>query len=333
MDQVAQLPASDRAVLFRETATRRGLTQAIPEKDFWVCWALHRLYSMPDIPKLLFKGGTSLSKCFGLTDRFSEDIDLSFDRTAFGFGGDDDPVKLKSRKRYQKARKELEQVSRKYTEEEFMPRVNDNFRETLGDGFDLLFDPPETILFEYPKAFPTKSYGEDRYVIPEVRLELGARSDHHPTRIANVLSYAAEEFPSEFAVPQCTVVAQAPERTLLEKALILHTANKKNRTLKAGESRHVFDLVMMRRGGVLADVTRELLLEVAHHKLVFANDKVASEAPSQGIVLVPSKASGLEALRSDYRAMNPMFFRRPPPFDELLAELEALEQDLNQFTG
>jgi hypothetical protein len=44
MEKVATLPAKDRAELFRETATRRGLSNAIAEKDFWVCWSIAKLF-------------------------------------------------------------------------------------------------------------------------------------------------------------------------------------------------------------------------------------------------------------------------------------------------
>lgn len=88
MDQVARLTAGERGILFRETAGRMGISSAvIVEKDFWVCWTLRFLFSLRVLPPLLFKGGTSLSKRFGLIDRFSEDIDLVFDRRAGGFRG------------------------------------------------------------------------------------------------------------------------------------------------------------------------------------------------------------------------------------------------------
>jgi predicted nucleotidyltransferase component of viral defense system len=67
-----------RALAFEQAATQRGLNAAILEKDFWVCWLLGTLFSHPVLqPHLVFKGGTSLSKVFGVIDRFSEDVDLS----------------------------------------------------------------------------------------------------------------------------------------------------------------------------------------------------------------------------------------------------------------
>jgi Nucleotidyl transferase AbiEii toxin, Type IV TA system len=68
---------AEQAVYFDEAAARRGLNAAILEKDFWVSWVLGLLFQSPFAKELVFKGGTSLSKVFGILDRFSEDIDLS----------------------------------------------------------------------------------------------------------------------------------------------------------------------------------------------------------------------------------------------------------------
>jgi len=98
MDNVARLPASDRAALFNETGAARGVANAIIEKDFWVCWTLKRVFGLQGEgnPGLVFKGGTSLSKAYGAIRRFSEDIDLSFDRKDLGYGGERDPEKVAS---------------------------------------------------------------------------------------------------------------------------------------------------------------------------------------------------------------------------------------------
>ena len=95
MDKVARLPAEDRAALLWETGAGRGVADTIIEKDFWVCWTLRRLFGLPQgtTATLVFKGGTSLSKAFGAIRRFSEDIDLSFDRVELGYTGDRDPEK------------------------------------------------------------------------------------------------------------------------------------------------------------------------------------------------------------------------------------------------
>ena len=80
MDHFALLPAAERATVFREAAARSQLGSAmIVEKDFWVCWTLQRIFSSQTVPGPLFKGGTSLSKVYKVIERFSEDVDLTYD--------------------------------------------------------------------------------------------------------------------------------------------------------------------------------------------------------------------------------------------------------------
>jgi hypothetical protein len=75
LNRVARFDPSRRAQLFRETADRMGLSEAVVEKDFWVCWTLNQIFTIEQFKeRLLFKGGTSLSKVFGAIQRFSEDI-------------------------------------------------------------------------------------------------------------------------------------------------------------------------------------------------------------------------------------------------------------------
>jgi hypothetical protein len=72
-------PATDRLDVFLATAGQLGTTVQNIEKGFWVCWTLDALFNalQPGGPRLLFKGGTSLSKGYALIERFSEDIDIT----------------------------------------------------------------------------------------------------------------------------------------------------------------------------------------------------------------------------------------------------------------
>jgi predicted nucleotidyltransferase component of viral defense system len=80
MERIATWPAADRAELIREASALKPMPAEVMEKDFWVCWVLNRLFRSSDMArKILFKGGTSLSKVFGLIERFSEDVDLILD--------------------------------------------------------------------------------------------------------------------------------------------------------------------------------------------------------------------------------------------------------------
>src|SRR5438552_4843223 len=103
MDVVARMEPRDRRDLFTEAAARRGTISAgVIEKDFWVCWTLKHIFALGPAPaQLIFKGGTSLSKVYGVIERFSEDIDLSLSREDFGFVGERDPYRAPSGKKKQ----------------------------------------------------------------------------------------------------------------------------------------------------------------------------------------------------------------------------------------
>ena len=76
-DKFLALPPLRRALAFEQAALGNAGQAVVLEKDFWVSWLLGLLFTQPALaPHLVFKGGTSLSKVFGVIDRFSEDIDL-----------------------------------------------------------------------------------------------------------------------------------------------------------------------------------------------------------------------------------------------------------------
>jgi hypothetical protein len=78
-DAFLLLAAEDRREALSVAADRSGRPAHLLEKDVWVVWALSTLYSSPLGEHLVFKGGTSLSKPYGVIRRFSEDVDLTHD--------------------------------------------------------------------------------------------------------------------------------------------------------------------------------------------------------------------------------------------------------------
>ncbi len=99
-DQIMAADDETRLGLFTTTAQRLGTTPQNVEKDFWVCWTLDTLFNgLPDRPRLLFKGGTSLSKGFGLIKRFSEDIDVTVFRDDLGEAASIEELKALSGKK------------------------------------------------------------------------------------------------------------------------------------------------------------------------------------------------------------------------------------------
>src|SRR5271166_3357169 len=170
MNKVAQMPARDRADLFTETAERKVLPEAIIEKDFWVCWMLKQLFSIDALTgRLLFKGGTSLSKIFHAINRFSEDIDLAVDYVALGFTGDRDPRREDiSRTRRANILDEMMAECQRYIGGDFLDALKARCEEILGAAeawsLDVSGQDPNVIRFQ----FPTASSNSLAYVVPQV---------------------------------------------------------------------------------------------------------------------------------------------------------------------
>ncbi|MBI4995736.1 MAG: nucleotidyl transferase AbiEii/AbiGii toxin family protein, partial [Rhodocyclales bacterium] len=163
MDHVARLPAGQRRELFAEAAARRGMTPAVVEKDFWVTWMLDRLFANPQLAELLmFKGGTSLSKAYGLIERFSEDIDLILDWRVLS---QDDPLAERSRTKQNQLNEVIDQQAQAYIAGPLLTQIGD----VAGDICRCVvgMDDAHVIEVHYPAAFP------DTYLRPELRLEIG----------------------------------------------------------------------------------------------------------------------------------------------------------------
>jgi hypothetical protein len=343
MDDIARLPVTDRMDLFSASARIRGLTPEIIEKDFWVCWTLKRVFTLPDPPAgLLFKGGTSLSKVFGVIERFSEDVDLSFDRAGLGFGGESDPQNALTGKKRKHALEALTETCQRVICDKLLPQLVKVFSATLGEpplttwDVQLAKDDPDgqTLLFRYPVANRSHSADEPAYIQPVVRLEIGARSDHWPAVEATVSSYAAADFPNAFKEPACKVHVLAAERTFWEKATVLHTwfhapADKKFRDR---QSRHYYDVVRLYEHelGKAAIKNTDLLLKVARHKEVFFPAAWARYADAKpGTLRIVPPDARLPELEQDYRKMQEMIFGEAPAFERLLEVLREIENAVN----
>ncbi|MEJ7639538.1 MAG: nucleotidyl transferase AbiEii/AbiGii toxin family protein, partial [Singulisphaera sp.] len=201
----------DRRDLFNEAAGRRGdISAGVIEKDFWVCWTLKHIFALGPAPaQLIFKGGTSLSKVYGVIERFSEDIDLSISREDLGFVGDRDPYKAASGKKKQALITEIQTRCREVIEAELLPKLHVRFESILGPGatgtpWSLSPDEndPQKIYFTYPAGIESGGGGAPNpYVRRLVLLEFGARSDHWPTEEHPVQPYAAETMPTSSRSP------------------------------------------------------------------------------------------------------------------------------------
>ena len=143
MDDVARLPEQERRELFSETAAKMDLLPGLIEKDFWVCWVLKQLFSTSAFEShLLFKGGTTLSKVFGVIDRFSEDIDLAVDWEMLGFVKERSPSVDMSTTKRAKLLGEMLEACREYIATDF----TEIFRKRIVE--ELTASPPWQIAVE-----------------------------------------------------------------------------------------------------------------------------------------------------------------------------------------
>ena len=327
MESVARLSSAERRELFAETAARKGMTVAIVEKDFWVCWTLNRLFAHPGLSRLLmFKGGTSLSKVFNLIERFSEDIDLILDWRVVV--GEDDPLAERSSTKQESLNKMIEAKAVNYIGGEMLEiislAVDPICRCEVAD------DDLHALNVLYPAAF------SDEYLRPEVRLEIGPLAAWMPYDNYRIKPYAAEVFPQLFKQADCAVQAIRAERTFWEKATILHhEANRpESSPLPLRYSRHYYDLAMMASSPVKAAALADLVLleDVVAFKQRFYRRPWAhyDEAKPGTFRLIPS-GHILAAVEKDYAQMRNMIFGRYPEFGEMMQTLRTLEAEINEL--
>lgn len=340
MDEFARLPAGDRRTFIEEAASRRDLTPLIIEKDFWVCWTLRRLTQTAVLrDQIIFKGGTSLSKAYGIIQRFSEDVDLTIRRSAPLIDDVKSPmaedIGTNERRRRTDA---LKAAARAYVATIALPALEQAIAAALGTakGWSIELDPEDgdaqTLLFNYPRSIAGResSGTGSGYIKPRIKLEYGARGDPEPFEDRPIVPYLAEIFPATMTDATTVVPTLSLTRTFWEKATILHSLHHKAQ-LRDGLSRHYYDLAMLDQAGVTAQALArtDLLAAVVRNKSLMFTDRAASYDTAVLGTLRLLPAGSADALARDYRAMADMFMTAPPSLSALLETLADLEARLN----
>lgn len=209
------------------------------------------------------------------------------------------------------------------------PSIKCNLQNEL-KGVDCYIDDldPQTVIFAYKNDF------NDEYVLPVIRLEIGALAAWTPAALKEITPYAAQEYPKLFLQPSTEVLTVLPERTFWEKATILHREANRPEGSKVPPrySRHYYDLYRMAKSAVrqsaLAD--KELLEKVVAFKEKFYRCPWAKydEAKFGAIRLLPPKHN-VATYKADYAHMQNMIFGEKPPFDDIMSELKRLEDEIN----
>ncbi|WP_170566271.1 nucleotidyl transferase AbiEii/AbiGii toxin family protein [Ruegeria atlantica] len=334
MDQFANDTPKNREEAFQETAAQLGISKAIVEKDFWVCWSLKHLFALPSFgAHMIFKGGTSLSKAYDIIHRFSEDVDLSLDRAQLGFEGERDPENpALSGKKQKQLLQELQDTAIRVVSGPLLKEIEVKFSAALKQDFSLSVDPgdAQTLLF----AYPSKTNAASGYIQPVVRFEFGARGVHLPAESRRISPYVHRAFPVLLGAGDVDVKVLGVERTFWEKATILHMLYYQDvaKPLADRMSRHYYDMAQLITHETHSRAIEkiELLDQVAHHKSVFFKAAWANyESAKPGSLKLLPNPELKTALRRDYAGMQEMIIGDSPLFDDILKTIGVFEAELN----
>ena len=331
MRNIAKINETDRKALFHNTAAKMGMTDAIVEKDFWVCYMLDYLFHRCAWKKnIAFKGGTSLSKAYGLIERFSEDIDLILDWRVLGYKINE-PWEARTYTKQDMFNKEANLRAEVFLRDTFLPSVVADLTTELGESIRCFIDndDPQTVKIAYPNNF------SDMSILQEIRLEIGALAAWTPVNVADITPYAAEVYGRVFTQPTTDILTVLPERTFWEKVTILHREafRAEDRPFLPRYSRHYYDLYRMMQTEVkdnaLAD--NELLTRVVDFKDKFYRCPWARyDLAKRGTMRLMPPEYNLDNLRDDYEHMQNMLFGEKPRFEEILQGIEELEKNINE---
>lgn len=333
---------AERRDLFLGAAARLGTAVQNVEKDFWVCWTLDVLFNGLEAggPRLLFKGGTSLSKAFGLISRFSEDIDITVFRDDLGQSADVAELDALSGKQRRARLDDIRNACQSYIAGPLTEQFTQLATAIIPDAdFRLEPDPEDkdgqTLLFWYPAV--TATTGD--YIRSAVKIEAGAKSALDPHVVATVTPYVAQDLP-DLNLTVANVTTVKPERTFWDKVIILHGLrqwyDRRGELRHGGQrvSRHYYDVHQLMQAMSAHDwqADHALAIDCAHHaRLFFGSADLGLNTAIPGtFTLTPSPAMR-DAITRDYAAMSGMVFGEIAQLDAVLASVERFEQMVNSF--
>ena len=331
MYNVANRSIKELEELFRATAAKAGFSEAIVEKDFWVCLMLDYLFHRCQYKEAFtFKGGTSLSKAWNVIKRFSEDIDLILDWRTLGYSKDE-PNESRSNNKQDKLNKEANEKAATFIGGELVDILRADFSQLLSHEhrFEIDSADTQTILFHYPRIFHSKNLQQT------VRLEIGPLAAWVPAQDCTITPYTAEKYPRLFKQKSSLVRTATAERTFWEKATILHkVANfPESKPIPSRYSRHYYDIFCFCRNGFKQKAfdKSDLLETVALFKEKFYPSRGAQYGSARiGTLMLSPPKHVLKALKQDYANMREMIYGEYPSFEEILECIGNLEKEINE---
>lgn len=319
MNNWLKLTKEEQIKLFTQIGVKTNLPPQAVEKDAWVTLMLRMIFTSHLANHLIFKGGTSLSKAFNLIQRFSEDIDLGIDRKHLGFEGELSKGQIRKLRRacHTFVSKDLYELLQKQLTDY---RIDSNLYEMVVENTQVSDQDPETIKVSYQSLF------EDVLYLPKrVLIEVSARSLIDPNEEVAINSMIdAHYLETDFAEQKFIVNATNPQKTFLDKLILLHEEfqkpSEKIRHLRM--SRHFYDIgqILNSEYGQSALKNTALFESIIAHRSVLTPMKTTNyeNLTLQSLNIVPPEEI-LENYKSDYKEMqSSMIHGESLDFDTLL---------------
>ena len=266
----------------------------------------------------------------GISDAIMKKVDLILDWRLLGYSRDE-PYDKRTNTQQEAFNDVVNGKTEEYLATSLMPNLKSVTDKYVGEPvrFYIEENDRQTICIVYPRLF------RDSYVIPEIRLEIGALAAWTPFTDTTIQPYAAERYPRQFKQAGTVIRTVQAKRTFWEKAVILHKeAHRVNGKVPERYARHYYDLYMLSQtptmDEALADV--ELLNTVASFNQKFYHSSWAQydEATLEKITLVPM-AETRARLAEDYHRMQDVLFGNKPSFDVIMEGLGKLESEIHRL--
>lgn len=315
-------------------ASDKNISETAVEKDWWVTAILKSLFSLSPAPYMFFKGGTSLSKGWGIIERFSEDIDIALHRDFYIDILGKECAKATTNNQV----KNLRIINRDYILGDFIREFKSRLiLDGLGeckvipvthkpDGTPIDHDSdPVVIEIQYvPKV------QSDQYVRPVVKIEVSCLSMNEPYEIKRISSMLGEAFPQIDNETFADIQTITPSRTFLEKAFLLNEEYQRKKPRTERMSRHLYDLERLMdtqfANSALTDM--ELYQQIIAHRQRFyhvGGVNYGLNHPST-IAFCPT-GEIRDKMRMDYESMKTsMIYGEKLTFDLLIRRLEQLQE-------
>jgi predicted nucleotidyltransferase component of viral defense system len=335
-----KLPEQERLEVFRQIHYKMNLNEVAVEKDWWVTAILRALFALPYAENISFKGGTSLSKCFNVIERFSEDVDIAINREYFGFMGDTFTVKQISKLLRKAAckfcRNTLQYDLAKQLEEY---GISPDLFSIEMNITDVTTVDPEKIFIQYKSLFiDNQVNNSESYIKPVVVLEINGRSMKEPLEKVEIQSFIDEIFPqATFAEKPFAINVVAPERTFLEKVCLLHEEFAKADTEKIRVnrmSRHLYDIARMLDTPIAEKALNNTELYrniIAHRRMFIAMKDFDYDTLFPDKINIVPPESVIAKWDEDYRKMQAMIYGEYPAFSAMIDKIKQLNEKINRI--